>query len=200
MSLRQSLFLLVRLPLLFSSLDVCLVCFLALPDEVSQDADLVIVVLIEVEAVAVAEADLEEVIIETLLADLDLAGSVLEGVAHLLVLVIDDSRVELAPLDHLVDDVPNASLLRPPALALLRHLVRERPVLLLPCAQVLEGHQPVHQRDSQVTPAYQQLGALPIRWANTHILSDGVDAAVDPDVAGGEVVVDLFVWVEVGVL
>lgn len=103
---------------------------------------------VEVEAVAVAVADLEEVIVEALLGDLDLAGCVLQRILDLLVLLVYHSRVKLAPLYHLVYYMADPPLLGPAALALLGHFVRGAAVLLLPRAEVFKGHKSVHQRHS----------------------------------------------------
>jgi hypothetical protein len=54
--------------------------FLLLPDEISEDTYFLIVMFVEVEAVAVAEANLEEIIVETLLGDAYLFGGFLERV------------------------------------------------------------------------------------------------------------------------
>jgi hypothetical protein len=89
--LTSSILVFVELALLLLALDVRLVAFLTLTHEVPKDSHLVVVVLIEVEPVAMAEPDLEEVVIQTLLGDLDFSGCVLQGVLDLLVFLVDHS-------------------------------------------------------------------------------------------------------------
>ena len=48
---------------LLACLDVCFVCFFALPYEISQDSHLIVVVFVEIEAIPMAEADLKEVVV-----------------------------------------------------------------------------------------------------------------------------------------
>jgi hypothetical protein len=81
-----------------------------LADKVPEHADLVVLVLVEVEAVLFAEPDLEQVVVKALLADAHLAGRVLEGDLAVL------GGVELAPVEDLLDDVPDPALLGPAAL------------------------------------------------------------------------------------
>lgn len=123
---------------LLSRFDISFIGFLALPNKIPQNSHLVIVVFVEIEAISMPKTYLKKIVVQTLLAYLHLSGCILQRVSHLLVFLIDDPRVKLAPLDHLIDNVANAPLLSSSALALLGHLVRESPILLLAGVQVLE--------------------------------------------------------------
>ena len=73
-----------------ATLDLCLVNFLPLPDEISKHTHLIVVVLVEIETIAMPETDLEELVVKALFGDLDLSGSIFKGILNLLVAVVDD--------------------------------------------------------------------------------------------------------------
>ena len=92
-------------------------------DEGAQGAHLVVLVLLEVEVVLFAEAQLQEVVVERLLAHVDLGRGVLQRVPHKIALP-QNAIVESSPQAYLLDDFLDGSLLG--ALALVFALALSR--------------------------------------------------------------------------
>lgn len=153
--------------------------------------------LIEVEAVLPAKPNLEQIVIETLLADADLGGGILEGVPFggfgrpLL-----DSGVVLPPLDHLIDDVAYPPLLRPATFV--RFVVL--PFLVFPLLhhRLVDflRHEFVDERDVHLFGSDGELVEFQVVLrGDGHVLVDWVVPAVHVDIALRQVVKDLVVWV-----
>ena len=70
----------------------------------AEDAHFLIAIGLKVKAVLLAEAQLQEIIVEGLLAHLNFLGGIFEAVAHEIAIAID-SIVELAPEGHFLNDV-----------------------------------------------------------------------------------------------
>lgn len=79
--------------------------------EGAEGAHLLVPVLLKVKAVLLAKPQLEQVVVQGLLADANLAGSVLQRVPHQ-VSVSVDSVVEFSPQGDLLDDVGDGALFR----------------------------------------------------------------------------------------
>lgn len=95
----------------------------------TQDADLVVLMLVEVEPVQMAILKLKKVVIETLFADANFLGSLLETIAIII--------VKLTPPLNLLDDLADFPLFRAtaaPARAIIVGASHERPELLESCS------------------------------------------------------------------
>lgn len=165
------------------------VVLLRLAHVVSQHANLIVLVLVEVEAELPAEPDLQQVVIEALLANADLrSGFFQRQPRHLIAALFFDAGVVLPPFHNLIDDVAYAPLLRPTALVvvfLLPFLVLS---LLHHCLVHLLGHELVDQRHGNLVGLDLNVTLIHIFLVDEDVFVDGIVAAVYVDLALRQVV------------
>lgn len=159
--------------------------------------------LVEVEPESVAKSDLEEIVIETLLGNANLLGSLLKGVLFGLSGLVGRSRVVLPPLDDLLDNVADPPLFGASALllALSRHLrlvilAGLLPLVLNVADGVLRVHQSVDVQQPEVLGLDVQKGVqADLLEVDGDILADGEYSTGNEDLALWQIVGDFLVCI-----